>query len=74
MKIAKLLAVLSFTLAFNAVHAADEMAADSENIAAYCGEQTGLAGLETVNEKQQYLQECIDSFGVQEAEELPVNQ
>lgn len=74
MKIAISLAILSFILSFNAVHAADDMAADRDNIAAYCGEQAELAGIEAVNEKKQYLQECIDSFGVQEAEELTVNQ
>ena len=76
MKFAVLLAVLSSTITFNTVFAA-EANNDRNEIAAYCNEQADLAGIENAAEKSRYIKECIDSFGVpaedvpQPAEEVP---
>jgi hypothetical protein len=69
MKFAVLLAVLSSTITFNTVFAA-EANNDSNEIAAYCNEQAELAGIENAAEKSRYIKECIDSFGVP-AEGMP---
>jgi hypothetical protein len=73
MKIAESVAILSLVLVLNAAHASDEMAGDSVNVSAYCEEQAELSGIEEANEKKQYMQECIDSFAVQEGDVQPAN-
>lgn len=71
MKIAESVAILSLVLVFNTVHANDDMTGDSANISAYCEEQAELSGIDNTNEKMQYIQECIESFAVQESEAQP---
>jgi len=73
MKIAESVAILSLMLVFNTVHANDDMTGDSVNISAYCEEQAELSGIDNTNEKMQYIQECIESFAVQETEAQPGN-
>lgn len=73
MKIAESVAILSLVLVSNAVYAVDEMADDSVNISAYCEEQAELSGIDNPNENMQFIQECIDSFAVQESGAQPEN-
>lgn len=63
MKFAVLLAVLSLSITFNSAFAA-EANNDSNEIAAYCDEQSQLAGIEEATEKNLYVKECVESFAV----------
>lgn len=64
MKFAILLAFLSLSSIFNTVYATEEDAMISDDIAAFCDEQAQLAGIEDADEKMQYVQECLASYGV----------
>lgn len=60
MKYAVYLAALTM-MALNTAYAS-EMANPEENISAYCTEQAELAGIDNLEEKNQYIQDCIDSY------------
>lgn len=64
MKFAILLAFLSLSSIFNTVYATEEDASVSENVAAFCDEQAQLAGIEDADEKNIYVKECMESYGV----------
>jgi len=61
MKLVELLAVLTIGLALNSAHATEAEDAGSD-YAAYCTEQAELNGVEDANEKQNFIDECIESF------------
>ena len=63
MKLVELLAVLTIGLALNSAHATEaEDAGSDTDYAAYCTEQAELTGVEDANEKQNFINECIESF------------
>lgn len=62
MRFAFLLALLSLNSIFNTAYAAEGETSVSDDIAAYCDEQVQLSGIETAEEKTQFLKECIDGF------------
>jgi hypothetical protein len=64
MKTATLLISLALITPFYTTHANEEMNDQSMDIRAYCEEQAQLAGIEDATESTQYIQECIDSFGI----------
>ncbi|MDH5471917.1 MAG: hypothetical protein OEY87_03185 [Gammaproteobacteria bacterium] len=61
MKFATLLAILSLTATFNTAYATQD--AGNEDAMAYCDDQAQMAGIDDAEEKKQYIQECVDSFG-----------
>jgi hypothetical protein len=69
MKLAISLAFLLSATVLNTVYASEEMTSGNIDVPVYCEEQAQLAGIEEANEKNQYIQECIDSFGLPEEDE-----
>ncbi|MFC1589546.1 hypothetical protein ACFL3P_04665 [Pseudomonadota bacterium] len=61
MKFSALLAILSLITAFSSAYA-NEMDTEADNVAAYCNEQSELAGIEDAVEKEIFIAECIDSY------------
>ena len=64
MKFAILLTFLSLSSIFNTVYAAEENAGGIDDVAAFCDEQTQLAGIEDADEKKQFVKDCMESYGV----------
>ncbi|MCW9014520.1 MAG: hypothetical protein OQL06_12115 [Gammaproteobacteria bacterium] len=62
MKLAVYLAALSLTATLGTAFAVDMVNAD-DDIPGYCNEQAELSGIEDMDEKTQYIQDCIDSYG-----------
>lgn len=55
-----LLTFFSLGMISNPAYAADS--SDQNGAADYCNEQAEMAGIEDADEKQQYIQDCTDSF------------
>ena len=65
MKIATLVVSLALLVTpFYIAHANEELTNQEMDVNAYCEEQAQLAGIEEAEESAQYVQECIDSFGI----------
>lgn len=58
MKFAALFTFLTLSMSFNMAYAGE-----AEDNLAYCNEQVQLAGIEEMDEKTEYIKDCMDSFG-----------
>lgn len=67
MRTVTILFILSLTASTSTAYAQEEYSS-GEDIAAYCSEQGELAGIEDASELSQYVQECVDSYAMPEAE------
>lgn len=63
MKFTAWLTILALTTILNTTYAADEMTSDNDETYTYCNEQAQMSGIEDVDEKNQYIKECIESLG-----------
>ncbi len=62
MKFAVYLAALSLTATLGTAYATG-IANPEDDISGYCKEQAELAGVEDMDEKAEYIKDCVDSFG-----------
>lgn len=62
MKLALLFVILTLS-SFNTIYAT-EADNSSNDYAFYCDEQAQLAGIEETTEKNEYIKDCIESFGM----------
>jgi len=62
-----LITVTFITVMFNTAYAADEDG--SNDVKDYCNQQADRSGIEDANEKNLYIQECLEGFAVSAAEE-----
>lgn len=69
MKFSPLLATLALVLSFHTAHAG-EMEDAANEAALFCNEQVMLSGLEDEAEKNEYYQECMDSYNAPEGDML----
>lgn len=63
MKLVKSILVLSLTMVLNTVYA-NETDGSNNDVQAYCNEQVELAGIEDSAERQNFINECIQSYSV----------
>ena len=64
MKITTLLALLTLSSIFNTVYATEEDFRSIDDYATFCSEQAQLAGIEDGDEMNQYIKECLESYGI----------
>jgi hypothetical protein len=64
MKFVMLLALLSLGSIANTVSAEEENAGVGDDVADFCNEQAQMAGIEDNDEMAQYIQDCMDSYGL----------
>ena len=68
MKHITFITAVCLTVMFNAAYAAD-VADGAKEVKDYCNEQVDRSGIEDANEKNQFIQECLEGFAVSAAED-----
>lgn len=73
MKFSALLAVMALAVTVNPVYATEMNTSDDETYA-YCNEQAERDGVENMDEKTQYIKDCVESFAIPSGDNPPAGE